>query len=80
LARGYGLGWLIDQATFDRPGLETLEDDEIIALHRDMDRAMECRRDGISFEDADLVRPQSTPEGVEYEMDDWGNDDLRMAG
>lgn len=80
LAKGYGLRWLIEQATFDRPGLDSLEDDELIALHRDMDRAMECRRDGIPYEDADLVRPLSpTDEGL-YEGDSWGCDDFRLTG
>lgn len=80
LARGYGLRWLIDQATFDRPGLDSLEDDELVALHRDMDRAMECRRDGIPYEDADLVRPLAPPEEFIDETDSWGFDDLRRVG
>lgn len=80
LAKGYGLRWLIDQATFDRPGMDSLEDDELVALHRDMDRAMECRRDGIPFEDADLVRSLSPAEDDIYEEDCWGFNDFRRTG
>lgn len=79
LARGYGLRWLVDQATFNRPGLDTLDDDELVQLHRDMDRAMECLREGVSFIDAELVRPLTT-QGEADELDDWGDPDLRMAG
>lgn len=79
LARGYGLGWLIDQATFDRPGLESLDDDEIVKLHRDMDRAMECLREGVAFVDAELVRPL-TQQGCDDEMDSWGDPEMRLAG
>lgn len=80
LARGYGLRWLVEQATFDRPGLDSLEDHELVDLHRDMDRAMECRREGISFEDADLVKPMSGAGDFEVDQDSWGNDDFRMTG
>lgn len=80
LARGYGLRWLVDQAAFDRPGLESLDDDEIVQLHRDMDRAMECIREGIAFADAGLVRPLTQQGGCDDEMDDWGDPGLRLAG
>lgn len=80
LARGYNLRWLVDQATFDRPGLEHLEDHEIVSLHKDLDRAMECRRDGVSFEDAGLVRPLSRQEGAEDEVDAWGDPGFRLVG
>jgi hypothetical protein len=58
LARAYRLRWLVDQATFDRPGLDSLEDVELVQLHQDMDRAMDCIRDGISFDEAGLLRPK----------------------
>lgn len=80
LSRGYGLNWLIEQATFDRPGLDSLDDDELIQLHRDMDKAMDCIRDGVAFEDADLVRRLSQEGDFYDEMDDFGDPDVRLAG
>lgn len=47
---------LIDQATFGLGGVEQLSDEGLISLHQDMERAMECVREGISFEDAGLIR------------------------
>lgn len=79
LAMGYGLTWLVEQATFDRAGLDDLEDQELIALHEDMDKAMECRREGIAFDDVGLVRPQSKPIGEEYEADSWSGS-TRVSG
>lgn len=80
LARGYGLRWLVEQATFDRPGLDSLDDDEIVQLHRDMDRAMECIREGVAFADAGLVKSLTEQGGDDYEMDGWGDPGLRLAG
>lgn len=56
LRRSYGLQMLVDQATFGKAGVEQLGDDDLLALHRDLDRARECIADGISFEDAGLLR------------------------
>jgi len=47
---------LIDQACFGLPGIEQLSDEELIALHKDLERAQDCMRDGVSFEDAGLIR------------------------
>lgn len=80
LARAYDLRWLVEQATFDRPGIDNLGDQEIVALHSDLDRAMECRRDGVSFEDAGLVRPISGEHHHDDDVDSWGNGDCRLAG
>ena len=55
---GYPMQMLIDQATFGLPGVEDLSDDALIALHRDLERAQDCMREGISFEDAGLIRPR----------------------
>jgi hypothetical protein len=49
---------VIDQATFGLSGFEDLDDDGLIQLHRDLERAQDCMRDGISFEDAGLLREQ----------------------
>ncbi len=55
-AMGYAGQMLIDQAAFGYASMEQLPDDELIRLHQDMERAMECIRDGVSFEDAGLIR------------------------
>jgi hypothetical protein len=47
---------LIDQAVFGLGGIEQLSDESLISLHQDMEKAMECVREGISFEDAGLIR------------------------
>lgn len=56
LRNRYGMQILVDQATFARGTLEQLEDDELAQLHGDMFRAYECLRDGVSWEDAGLIR------------------------
>lgn len=56
LQRAYRLHWLVDQATFDVAGLSCLEDCDLIRLLTDMERARECIADGVSMEDAGLVR------------------------
>lgn len=55
---GYSMQIIIDQACFGLAGLEQLEDDALVQLHKDMERAQECMRDGVSFEDAGLLRPR----------------------
>ncbi|MEN5285553.1 hypothetical protein ABE494_06340 [Stenotrophomonas lactitubi] len=47
---------LIDQACFGFMGIEQLPDDDLIQLHKDLERAEDCMRDGVSFEDAGLLR------------------------
>lgn len=56
LRDAYRLRWLVDQATFNVASLSCLEDCDLIRLLNDMERARECIVDGISFEDAGLVR------------------------
>ena len=53
---GHHMQQLIDQATFGLAGIEQLADDDLIKLHMDMERAQECIRDGVTFEDAGLLR------------------------
>lgn len=59
LARSYRLDWLVEQATFNEAGLESLPDSGLSHLLADMERARECLADGVSFEDAGLVRDTS---------------------
>lgn len=59
LRDAYRLRWLVDQATFNVASLSCLEDCDLIRLLTDMERARECIADGISFEDAGLVRSVS---------------------
>lgn len=53
---GQPMQLIIDQACFGYMGVEQLPDDDLIQLHKDLERAEDCMRDGISFEDAGLVR------------------------
>ena len=59
LARTYSLQWLLEQETFDTPGLDSLSDERLAATLRKMETARECIRDHIPFEDADLVSDTS---------------------
>jgi len=52
----YGLQILVDQACIGYGGINDLPDDAVMQLHKDLDRARECIADGISLEDAGLIR------------------------
>lgn len=56
LQKRYGLKVLVDQATFGIGSVDELDDDSLVQLHRDLVRAGECIADGISLEDAGLLR------------------------
>lgn len=47
---------IIDHACFGLAGIEQLDDAALVQLHMDLERAQECMRDGVSFEDAGLLR------------------------
>lgn len=53
---GHPMQLLIDQACFGLAGIEQLSDDGLERLHRDLERAQDCMRDGVSFEDAGLIQ------------------------
>lgn len=52
----YNLGCLIEQATFNLPGVDCLEDADLMQLHREMEDARECCVEGISIEEAGFIR------------------------
>lgn len=56
LRRRQGMQVLVDQAIFGKGSLDKLTDDELVGLHRDLERARECFQEGISLEDAGLLR------------------------
>jgi hypothetical protein len=56
LSRAYQLQWLVDQETFNHPGVESLDDDDLAELLSDMERARECVSEGVAFCEAGLVR------------------------
>ncbi|MEQ8034292.1 hypothetical protein [Xanthomonas sp. WHRI 6106] len=53
---GFPMQVLIDQACFGISGIERMNDAALVQLHRDLERAQECMREGIAFEDAGLLR------------------------
>jgi hypothetical protein len=59
LAKAYrpqGLELIVKQALSGKRYMSDLTDDEILELHRNIDRARECMVDGITFEEAGLLR------------------------
>ena len=62
LRRAYGLGFMVDQSTFNQLGPESLDDTALSALLKDMEHARELMAEGIDLNDAGLVVVASTPE------------------
>jgi hypothetical protein len=58
LSRRWGLEVLVDQATRGHLTLDSLPADELAQLHSDLHRAYECLQEGITLEEAGLLKPQ----------------------
>jgi len=56
LRRIYNLDWFVRQEMFGKYGLEDLSDEELVSLLRLVERAVQCIRDEVSFEEAGLIR------------------------
>ncbi|MFC0677496.1 hypothetical protein ACFFGH_06485 [Lysobacter korlensis] len=56
LSKRWGLQLLVDQATRGYVALECVPSEDLAQLHRDLHRAYECINEGISLEDAGLIR------------------------
>lgn len=54
--RPYGIELIINQALIGKGRLNDLCDEELVELLRVIDRARECISDGVSFEEAGLIR------------------------
>lgn len=59
IAAAYKLQWLVDQATFDCMNIEDLGDEDLLNLHRDLDRARECPEFDVSYEERGLVKSRA---------------------
>jgi hypothetical protein len=57
--RAFGVELLINQATVGKGSIYDLSDEELVRLHCDLERALDCIRYDVSFEDAGLLRPHA---------------------
>lgn len=53
---GHYMQRIIDHACFGLTGIDQLDDDSLVQLHMDLERAEQCMLEGISLEDAGLLR------------------------
>lgn len=59
LAKAYRLQCLVEQHCFGVAGIESLSQEALRELHKDMEVGRECVIEGISLDDAGLVRKQA---------------------
>lgn len=52
-----GVDLIINRATLGKGEIDNLNDDELISLHDDLNRALDCIANDVTFEDAGLLRP-----------------------
>lgn len=55
LARVYSLDWFVRQESRGYAGLESMPDDELRNVYKRVGKAIECIKEGVSFEDAGLL-------------------------
>jgi hypothetical protein len=60
LTRIYGLEAFVRQECRGYASLDSMPDDELREVYQRVGRAIECIKDGVSFEDADLIEFDST--------------------
>ena len=53
--RAYGLDLIVNQATIGRRTIDDLADGEVVALHNNLYRAIDCVRNDVPFEVAGLI-------------------------
>lgn len=53
--RGFGMDLIVNRATLGKSSLDDLSDDEVLSLHRDMHRAIDCIQNDVPFEVAGLI-------------------------
>lgn len=53
--RPYGMDLIVNQALIGKGSVDDLDDDDLVALLRSIDRARECIADGIGFDEAGLL-------------------------
>lgn len=61
LARAHELDWLVKQETRGYAGLESMPEEEVQRVYRQVGKAIQCRRDNIPFEDAGLIEFYEDP-------------------
>lgn len=55
VAGRYGIWWLVDQE-LDGVSVDDLADEHLVRVRLVMEKALKCILEGVSFEDAELVR------------------------
>lgn len=56
VAGRYGLYWLVDQQLAEPGTIDAADDAKVSDVRRVMEKALKCMQEGVSFDDAGLVR------------------------